>query len=215
MVLAAARRYLPRMSTAKELVRTRRRVFVTADTHFGHEQAPEIFRRPFASASDMDDALIASINEVVGAKDELVHLGDFAGPWGKRPDEWDADDFRRLEALRDRIVCRRIRLVCGNHDPAGRKRFDRLFESVDEIVSARGIAGVDERIVLFHYPIQQWQGRPNGGFHLHGHVHGHAETLARRYDAGVDAAPNALRPRLLTEVVAELRATPPSGFVRV
>jgi hypothetical protein len=31
----------------------------------------------------------------------------------------------------------------------------------------------------------------------------------------VDAAPNALRPRLLREVVEELRRTPPSGFVRV
>ena len=215
MVLAAARRYLPPMSTAKDLARTKRRIFVTADTHFGHEQALANYKRPFASVAEMDDALVAAINEVVGAKDELVHLGDFAGPWGKRPDEWESADFDRLETLRDRIACRRIRLVRGNHDPAGRRRFDRLFESVDDIVSARGIDGVDERIVLFHYPIQQWQGRPNGGFHLHGHVHGHAEPLARRYDAGVDAAPNARRPRLLREVVAELRATPPSGYVRV
>jgi calcineurin-like phosphoesterase family protein len=215
MVLASRGGYLPRMSTAKDLARTERRIFVTADTHFGHAKAVEIFRRPFASADAMDEALVAAINAVVGAKDILLHLGDFTGPLDRAGDDWGAADFKRLESLRDSILCRRIHLVRGNHDPAGRKRFDALFESVDDIVSGRGIAGVDERIVCFHYPIDQWQGRPNGGFHLHGHVHGHAAPLARRFDAGVDAAPNALRPRLLREVVEELRRTPPSGFVRV
>ena len=198
------------MSTAKDLIKTKRRIFVTADTHFGHDDALRIFARPFATADAMDDALIAGINEVVGAKDILVHLGDFTGPR-----EWTAAEFRRVAALRDRIACKRIVLVRGNHDPAGEKRFDGLFESVEDIVSARGIAGVDERIVMFHYPIDQWQGRPNGGFHLHGHVHGHGAALARRCDVGVDVAANRFRPRALDELIAELRKDKPTGFVRV
>jgi len=198
------------MSTAKDLIKTKRRIFVTADTHFGHDDALRIFARPFATADAMDDALIAGINEVVGAKDILVHLGDFTGPR-----EWTATEFRRVAALRDRIACKRIVLVRGNHDPAGEKRFDGLFESVEDIVSARGIAGVDERIVMFHYPIDQWQGRPNGGFHLHGHVHGHGATLARRCDVGVDVAANKYRPLALDELVTQLRKDKPTGFVRV
>ncbi len=198
------------MSTAKDLIKTKRRIFVTADTHFGHDDALRIFARPFATADAMDDALIAGINEVVGAKDILVHIGDFTGPR-----EWSAVEFRRVAALRDRIACKRIVLVRGNHDPAGEKRFDGLFEAVEDIVSARGIAGVDERIVMFHYPIDQWQGRPNGGFHLHGHVHGHGTMLARRCDVGVDVAASQLRPRALDELIAQLRKDKPTGFVRV
>ena len=103
----------------------------------------------------------------------------------------------------------------GNHDPRGEKHFDRLFDGIDDIVSARGIAGIDERLVLFHYPIEQWQGRPNGGFHLHGHVHGHGASLARRCDVGIDVAAHGGRPRELTALVAELRESAPTGFVRV
>lgn len=214
MVLRADARYLSRMSTAKDLARTDRRIFVTADTHFRHAEALEIFARPYGTADEMDAAMIARINETVGPKDILVHLGDFMVVGG-RGRGWDDDDLRRAERLRDRIACKRIVLVRGNHDPSGEKRFDALFESVDEIVSGRGIAGVDERIVMFHYPIDQWQGRPNGGFHLHGHVHGFGTHLARRFDVGVDVAANAMRPRLLVDLVAELRKEAPSGFTRV
>jgi calcineurin-like phosphoesterase family protein len=201
------------MSTAKDLAKTERRIFVTADTHFGHAAALEIFARPFGTVDEMDAALIARINEVVEPKDILIHLGDFMVHGGGRG--WDDDDLRRAERLRDAIHCKRIILVRGNHDPSGEKRFDALFESVEEIVSGRGIAGVDERIVMFHYPVEQWQGRPNGGFHLHGHVHGFGAHLSRRFDVGVDVKANAMRPRALVELVAEMRKEPPSGFTRV
>jgi len=198
------------MSTAKDLVKTTRRIFVTADTHFGHREALAIFARPHATAEAMDDAMIGAINATVGPKDILVHLGDFLGPH-----EWSAETRRRAEELRGRIACERIYLVRGNHDPSGERRFDALFEGVEDIVSARGIAGIDERVVMFHYPIDQWQGRPNGGFHLHGHVHGHGACVSRRADVGVDVAANLGRPRELSSLIAELRMQPSSGFVRV
>ena len=46
----------------------------------------------------MDDSYIAAINAVVGAKDILVHLGDFLGPR-----EWDAKTIRASAELRARI----------------------------------------------------------------------------------------------------------------
>lgn len=198
------------MSIAKDLVKTARRIFVTADTHFGHAEALRIFARPYPSVEAMDQAMIDAINATVGAKDILVHLGDFMGPG-----EWDATVRKRAETLRRAIACNRVYLVRGNHDPLGERRFDALFEGVEDVISGRGIAGVDERIVLFHYPISQWQGRPNGGFHLHGHVHGHGEVLARRSDVGIDVAAHGGRPRALEGLIAELRKTPPTGFVRV
>jgi calcineurin-like phosphoesterase family protein len=218
MVLRGARRYLPRMSTAKDLAKTDRRIFVTADTHFRHREALAIFSRPHGTVEAMDAEIIAKINETVGPKDILVHLGDFMVAGGKgrvgRGDGWDEDELCRAERLRDAIQCKRIILIRGNHDPSGEKRFDAMFETVEDVVSGRGIAGVDERIVMFHYPIDQWQGRPNGGFHLHGHVHGFGAHLSRRFDVGVDVAVNAMRPRLLVDLIAELRKESPSGFTR-
>ena len=210
MVLAVQRRYLWAMSIAKDLVKTTRRIFVTADTHFGHTEAIKIFARPSADVAAMDDSYIAAINAVVGAKDILVHLGDFLGPR-----EWDAKTIRAGAELRARINCKRVYLIRGNHDPVDEGRFDELFEGVEEIVSARGIAGIDERIVMFHYPIEQWQGRPNGAFHLHGHVHGHGATVSRRLDVGIDLADRGGRPFALDEVTSALRKSDPSGFVRV
>ena len=198
------------MSIAKYLVKTARRIFVTADTHFGHHGALHAFARGHAGVEAMDAAMIEAINATVGPKDVLVHLGDFMGPC-----RWDAKVRQRAEEIRAAIHCRRLFLVRGNHDPEGERRFEALFEGTADIVSARGIAGIDERVVLFHYPMEQWQGRPNGGFHIHGHVHGHGASVARRADAGIDVKDHAGRPRELVQLVAELRATPPSGFVRV
>ncbi len=197
------------MSTAKDLVRTTRRIFVTADTHFGHAEALALYGRAFASVEAMDDALLANINATVGAKDILVHLGDFMGPR-----EWDKTQLARAAALRDRIDCKRVYLVRGNHDPLAEPKFDALFESVEDVISGRGFNGTDERVVMFHYPIDQWQGRPNGGFHLHGHVHGFSTAVARRADVGVDVKSMAYKPHALVELIAQMRATPPSGFVR-
>jgi calcineurin-like phosphoesterase family protein len=213
MVLRAARRYLPRMSTAKDLAKTDRRIFVTADTHFRHHEALSIFSRPYSTVDEMDAAIIARINETVGPKDILLHLGDFMVVGGKGRG-WEEEELRRAERLRDAIQCKRIILIRGNHDPSGEKRFDAMFEAVEEIVSGRGIGGIDERIVMFHYPIQQWQGRPNGGFHLHGHVHGFGEHLSRRFDVGIDVVANAMRPRLLAELIDGLRREAPGGFTR-
>jgi calcineurin-like phosphoesterase family protein len=53
-------------------------VFFTSDTHFGHGGALGLYRRPFASAAAMNEALIERWNVTVGSGDEVWHLGDFA-----------------------------------------------------------------------------------------------------------------------------------------
>ncbi len=208
------------MSIVKDLQSTARRIFVTADTHFGHAEALRIFARPFADVTAMDDAYIEAINATVGPKDILLHLGDFLGPRS-----WDRGVVREAAALRERIACKRVYLVRGNHDPADEPEFDRLFEGVSDVLSVRGLSGIDERVVCFHYPIEQWQGRPNGAFHLHGHVHGHTAStgtvVTRRRDVGVDVdlgdglSPTRGAPLELRALLDAMRVHAPSGFVRV
>src|SRR5258708_27495905 len=81
-------------------------VFFTSDTHFGQGAALGFFRRPFASAAAMDEALIAGWNATVAADDEVWHLGDFA----------IRQSSERMAAILERLAGRK-HLVRGHNDP--------------------------------------------------------------------------------------------------
>jgi len=180
------------------------RVFATADTHFGHEEAIRIFDRPYADVSSMDDGLVEGINAVVGPDDLLYHLGDFTGPVGKGGKTLHACEMRA------RIACKRIILLRGNHDPRDDPEFDALFESVHDILSIKGWASGDvsgpERVVLCHYALRIWQGRHNGSLHLYGHSHGTLEEIGRSTDVGIDCW--RMRPQPLESILLSLRDRP-------
>ena len=53
-------------------------VFFTSDTHFGDHRTLNLYKRPFASTAEMDEALVESWNAVVADGDIVWHLGDFA-----------------------------------------------------------------------------------------------------------------------------------------
>ena len=67
-----------------------RRIWVTADTHFGDSDALARFGRPHGDARTMDDALLEAINARVGKRDRLLHLGDVFGGL-----DWDGRTARR------------------------------------------------------------------------------------------------------------------------
>lgn len=192
--------------------------FFTSDTHFHHRNmvvlaphrreflSPEdrerwaalrgtpdrrSFRVPNDAVGRMDEAILASINAVVGEDDTLYHLGDFCA-WGD-DHAWYRSTAR---SFRDRIRCRDVRLVAGNHDlrdAAGVPLIADLFASWME----QGVVGADgHRFFLNHYPLLSWEGCFRGVAHLHGHVHA-AYTAAipvsrplqwAAQDVGVDAA---------------------------
>lgn len=54
------------------------KIFVIADTHFGHDNIIKYESRPFKNSEEMDAALIENWNRVVGPDDVLYFLGDFA-----------------------------------------------------------------------------------------------------------------------------------------
>lgn len=158
-----------------------RRVWITADTHFGEPDAITLFGRPFADARSMDEALLDSINRQVGRRDRLLHLGDFCGP---HPDGRKAQ-CRHAAAMRERIRCRHVTLVRGNHDPHAR-RFDGLFDAVHDLLSWR----TDDdrlRVNASHWPLRLWRGQFKGAVMLHGHAHGGLAMQGRAVDVGVDA----------------------------
>jgi calcineurin-like phosphoesterase family protein len=145
-------------------------LFFTADTHFGDHRTINIHRRPFASVSEMDAALVAGWNAVVAMDDEVWHLGDVA-----RRSAEVAPLLARLNG--------RKHLVRGNNDEAATG-------------AAAGWASVQDYaeltvdgtlLVVCHYPFRSWNGQHRRSTNLHGHGHGKLKPLPRQHDVGVDA----------------------------
>ncbi len=146
-------------------------VFFTADTHFGHGGALGLYRRPFASVAAMDAAMVASWREVVGADDEVWHLGDFAV--GRQVDG---------AALLAQLPGRK-HLVTGNNDPAATTGLSG-WASVQTYAEIR----LDTLLlVLCHYAFRSWNQVGRGAWNLHGHSHGRLKPLRHQVDVGVDA----------------------------
>jgi calcineurin-like phosphoesterase family protein len=147
-------------------------VWFTADTHFGHAGALSLYRRPFASVAEMNDAMIARWNQTVAQHDEVWHLGDFALRTGA---EAAASLLRRLNG--------RKHLVTGNNDPP---EIGCLAEwSSVQAYAEVSVGGL--RLVLCHYAFRTWNGMAKGALNLHGHSHGRLKPLPRQTDVGVDA----------------------------
>lgn len=152
--------------------------FLTADTHFGHANIIHHCRRPFTSAAEMAERLIANWNAVVNPKDTVWHLGDFAM---KLSDRETAEIFHELNG--------RKHLIIGNHDL---DRKGRLLQATArlpwESVPAHQaeIKHDGHRIVLSHYAGLVWHGMHRGSFQAFGHSHGGLPGLPGSIDVGVD-----------------------------
>lgn len=187
-----------------------RRIWVTADTHFGEADALTMFGRPFADVATMDDAIVEAINQRVTRGDILLHLGDFCGP---HPEGRKAQ-AAHARRIRDRIRCRRIDLVRGNHDPSG-DRFESLFRRIDDLRSWRTAAD-RLRLNACHWPLRLWRGQFKGALLLHGHAHGGLSAMPRAIDVGVDCWQ--WKPIELSSLVAWTMRTPverPEGWPRL
>jgi calcineurin-like phosphoesterase family protein len=194
------------------------RIFFTSDTHYNHSNicsatttwvGAENLTRKFKSLSQMNDALVNNINEVVGENDVLVHLGD-----------WSFGGFEKISEFRNRIVCKNIHLTYGNHDHHIRNNKEDIkdiFSSTHDYLfldirrpSIVGKGQMDKySFVCMHYPIASWDSMNDGVIHLHGHVHlppnlrlGEGKSL----DVGVDG--NNLHPISLDEVLSIVKNQP-------
>jgi calcineurin-like phosphoesterase family protein len=148
-----------------------RRVFWTADTHFGHANIIRYCRRPFGSAREMDDALVANWNAIVGPRDTVSHLGDFAhGADGKHI----RSVFHRLNGIK--------RLVVGNHD--GPETLALPWAEPPTHLASTSVDGT--RVVMRHYGLRIWPGMRGKAISLYGHSHGRLPGTTRSLDVGTD-----------------------------
>jgi len=178
------------------------KIFVTSDSHFNHKNicGPLVSSwdkgyRHFESLDSMNNTIIDNINSVVGADDILWHLGDFA-----------FGDKKLIPVFRERINCKAIHLLYGNHDEAIEHKypeFQKLFASVGHYKELR-VNGV--LVTMFHYPIGSWNEIGRGAVQLHGHSHNtYSRTIGRQKDVGLDACE--FLPLPLQETVEQLQHT--------
>ena len=163
-------------------------VWFTADTHFGHKKIPFYAKRKFClddeeahtletilqnknfynewspswnSIARMNDYLIKKINDHVKKDDILWHLGDFC--FGKNNQHIEAQKYR------DRINCKNVFLVMGNHD---RPEIKRVFSGCYD---THELTANNKKIILSHYSHSFWNKSHAKSWMLYGHAHGTAE----------------------------------------
>lgn len=172
-------------------------VWFTADTHFGHANIIKYCLRPFLSVEEReraiseprgrwkvsratverhDQSILDEINRLVQSDDQLWVLGDFC--WGHAEE---------AKGYLDRIACKNVSLVWGNHD---HRSIGGLFQRTIE----QGELSVEgQSIWLNHYPMRSWDKKFHGSWHLYGHVHDRLSQQDREQpesltkDVGVDA----------------------------
>lgn len=118
-------------------------IYFTADTHFGHYNVIRFCDRPFASAEEMDEAMIQNWNDRVTGNDTVYILGDMF--------------FRstNAEGILKRLKGKK-RLIVGNHDGSWMTKFDyaRYFFSVDKFLET---SDGKRSLTLCHYPMLSWK----------------------------------------------------------
>jgi len=176
----------------------------TADLHLGHKRIVELCYRPFATVEEMDDALIYNINSVVGVKDTLYHLGDFA-----LGSKHIIEGYKQLK-------CKNVVFLKGNHDKDALKKVGLLglpnFCVLENQILERNffIDNQKQKIIMSHYPMRAWNKSVHGVWHLFGHEHGMLPPHGLSFDVGVDT--NNYMPYSLEDIARKM-ATMSREFV--
>lgn len=149
-------------------------VWFSSDFHLGHRNIIRYCDRPFESTEEMDATILANLNRKVGENDVLYFLGDFC---------FGGVDQAIL--YRERIACRNIHVIEGNHDSELRD-LNGMFRSWNQLAEIR-VAG--QAIVLCHYAMRVWRHSSRGAWHLYGHSHGNLpdDPTSLSIDVGVDS----------------------------
>lgn len=193
-------------------------LFFTSDTHYNHKNicrgvsdwrlqdgsVPVEQTRDFQTLEHMNSTMVGNINATVGQNDILIHLGD-----------WSFGGFESIKEFRDRIVCKNIYLLYGNHDhhiENNRQDIQDIFTDTSQyqMLTVYNHKGENKlEFILMHYPLTSWHDMNKGRFHLFGHVHLPTNKKlmgGRSMDVGVDG--NNLTPYNMNEIVKKLSGRP-------
>lgn len=173
------------------------KTFFTSDTHFNHRNILKFCSetRQGNDIDEMNELMIEAWNSKVALADTVYHLGDvaFGSP---------AKTRHFLDRLNGRL-----HLVKGNHDTSKYiKHMGYRFETIQDYKEIRvpDLNGITIDVILFHFPIEEWNRCSHGAYHFHGHTHGlMPESNSRMTDVGVDTRTD-MSPWRLDELLLKL-----------
>ena len=157
--------------------------FITSDIHFSHKNIMSfcpVTRARFKDDVDyMNEQIIKEWNEVVTPRDHTYILGDVAFCNAEKAVSF----MKRLNGSKT--------LIKGNHDfkLVKSREFEDCFIDVQDYYS---ITVNGTKVVMFHYPISEWDQMHRGAIHFYGHLHQNASGLEkyRARNAGWDCTGN-------------------------
>jgi calcineurin-like phosphoesterase family protein len=153
--------------------------FITSDIHFGHKGIMSFcpVSRAFGEGDvvKMDEEIIKRWNRTVSPKDHTYILGDFAFCNAEKAVSY----LQRLNGAKT--------LVIGNHDVKLIKN-EKFRDELIEMHDYMSIQVNGTKVIMFHYPIAEWDQMHRGAVHFHGHLHGSVSGLEeyRALDVGMD-----------------------------
>lgn len=121
----------------------------------------------------MDATIIDNYNRFVWPNDTLKIAGDFSM----------SRNFDTIKHYRDRIACKNVHLVLGNHDYLQATDYEQIFQRVTyrDVFKFEG-----KHVVMDHYAGRVWYNSHRGSFLLYGHSHGTIDDYGLSFDVGVD-----------------------------
>ena len=127
------------------------KIFVTADTHFNHENIIKYCDRPFKDVHEMNEVIINNWNELVGKEDVVYHLGDYG--FGTK---------EKLQEIFNRLNGKKY-LIMGNHDFRVGKRYYLDLGFIDVYKNKYEF----DKYIFTHKPIEVEKDKVN----IYGHIH--------------------------------------------
>lgn len=141
--------------------------YYISDLHLFHNRILEKFNHPFSSVEEMHEMIINNWKNKVKADDTVYILGD-VGMY--HPKE--------IGNILNNLPGHKI-LITGNHDFKNihSGSYKKVF---DKITSYLEIEDNGRNVILFHYPIEDWNGKYREYYHLHGHIHNNEDSLSQK-----------------------------------
>ena len=115
-------------------------IWVTSDTHFGHDRDFVYGPRGFESISEHDKKIIENWNEVIQPDDVVYHLGDVM----LNDNEYGMKCLSQLNG--------HIRIIRGNHDTPTRLALYETLPNVEVLGWAESIKFNHYNLYLSHHP---------------------------------------------------------------
>ena len=171
------------------------KIFLTSDTHFGHDREFLWGPRGFTSSQEHDEAVIKNWNETVSAEDTVYHLGDLML----------GDNLYGIECVKR--LNGHIKLIRGNHDTDARWKLYEKLPNVELVGWADVIKYKKYNFYLSHHPTltSNLEKAPHLRMHLI-NLYGHTHQMGKFYQdmpymfhVGLDSNNN--KPILLDDAI--------------